>query len=153
MSKLKDKIKIGYTDINIRFRSKKNHSKWMKDTYGEYDSNNSQILLSNELSKREEANTFLHELLHASIWVSGLSAEGGVLEPKKREEIVVNVLANSLAQIFRDNSWVLPYLNKGLKGTINSEQKAGDIVLGRDKKQYKKRTLSKNRKPNRARNS
>ena len=89
MSKLKDKIKIGYTDINIRLRSKKNHAKWMKDTYGEYDSNNSQILLSNELSKREEANTFLHELLHASIWVSGLSAEGGVLEPKKGKKLLL----------------------------------------------------------------
>jgi hypothetical protein len=153
MSKLKTKIKIGYADIEIKLLSKKESPKWCKDHFGEYDSSKSQILLNNNLTKIEEANTFIHELLHASIWISGLSAEGGVLEPKKREEIVVNVLANSLAQIFRDNSWVLPYLNKGLKGTINSEQKAGDIVLGRDKKQYKKRTFSKNRKPNRAWNS
>lgn len=144
MSKLKDKIKIGYTDINIRLRSKKNHSKWMKDTYGEYDSNNSQILLSNELSKREEANTFLHELLHASIWVSGLSAEGGVLEPKKREEIVVNTLANNLAQVFRDNKWVLPYLKKNLTEVVISEQKTGNRILGRNKRQHKKRSFSKN---------
>lgn len=153
MSKLKDKIKIGYLDVGIRLMSKKNYPKWVKDNYGEYDSNKSQILLSNELSKIEEANTFLHELLHASIWVSGLSAEGNVLEPKKREEVVVNVLANNLAQIFRDNKWVLPYLNKGFRGATNIEQKAGDIILGGDKKQHKKRTLSKDRKPNRSRNS
>jgi len=144
MSKLKTKIKIGYADIEIKLLSKKESPKWCKDHFGEYDSSKSQILLNNNLTKIEEANTFIHELLHASIWISGLSAEGGVLEPKKREEIVVNTLANNLAQVFRDNKWVLPYLKKNLTEVVISEQKAGNRILGRNKRQHKKRSFSKN---------
>jgi hypothetical protein len=144
MSKLKTKIKIGYADIEIKLLSKKESPKWCKDHFGEYDSSKSQILLNNNLTKIEEANTFIHELLHASIWISGLSAEGGVLEPKKREEIVVNTLANNLAQVFRDNKWVLPYLKNNLTEVVISEQKTGNRILGRNKRQHKKRSFSKN---------
>jgi len=144
MSKLKTKIKIGYADIEIKLLSKKESPKWCKDHFGEYDSSKSQILINNNLTEIEEANTFIHELLHASIWISGLSAEGGVLEPKKREEIVVNTLANNLAQVFRDNKWVLPYLKKNLTEVVISEQKTGNRILGRNKRQHKKRSFSKN---------
>ena len=144
MSKLKTKIKIGYADIEIKLLSKKKSPKWFKDHFGEYDSSKSQILINNNLTKIEEANTFIHELLHASIWISGLSAEGGVLEPKKREEIVVNTLANNLAQVFRDNKWVLPYLKKNLTEVVISEQKTGNRILGRNKRQHKKRSFPKN---------
>ena len=144
MSKLKTKIKIGYADIEIKLLSKKESPKWYKDHFGEYDSSKSQILINNSLTKIEEANTFIHELLHASIWISGLSAEGGVLEPKKREEIVVNTLANNLAQVFRDNKWVLPYLKKNLTEVVISEQKTGNRILGRNKRQHKKRSFPKN---------
>jgi hypothetical protein len=144
MSKLKTKIKIGYADIKIKLLSKKESPKWCKDHFGEYDSSKSQILLNNNLTKIEEANTFIHELLHASIWISGLSAEGGVLEPKKREEIVVNTLANNLAQVFRDNKWVLPYLKNNLTEVVISEQKTGNRILGRNKRQHKKRSFPKN---------
>ena len=83
MSKLKTKIKIGYADIKIKLLNKKDYPKWCKDHFGEYDSNKSEMLINSNLSNIEEANTFLHELLHASIWISGLSTEGGVLEQKK----------------------------------------------------------------------
>jgi hypothetical protein len=144
MSKLKTKIKIGYADIKIKLLNKKDYPKWCKDHFGEYDSNKSEMLINSNLSKIEEANTFLHELLHASIWISGLSTEGGVLEQKKREEIVVNALANNLAQVFRDNKWILPYLKTNLTGVVISEQKAGNRILGRNKRQHKKRSFSKN---------
>jgi Zn-dependent peptidase ImmA (M78 family) len=73
MSKLKTKIKIGYADIKIKLLNKKDYPKWCKDHFGEYDSNKSEMLINSNLSKIEEANTFLHELLHASIWISGLA--------------------------------------------------------------------------------
>lgn len=144
MSKLKKRIKIGYADIKIKLLNKKDSPKWCKDHFGEYDSNKSEMLINSSLTKIEEANTFLHELLHASIWISGLSTEGGVLEPKKREEIVVNALANNLAQVFRDNKWILPYLKTNLTGVVTSEQKTGNRILGRNKRQHKKRSFSKN---------
>jgi len=144
MSKLKKTIKIGYADVKIRLLNKKESPKWCKDHFGEYDSNKSEMLINSNLTKIEEANTFLHELLHASFWISGLSTEGGVLEPKKREEIVVHALANNLAQVFRDNKWILPYLKTNLTGVVISEQKAGNRILGRNKRQHKKRSFSKN---------
>jgi len=144
MSKLKKTIKIGYADIKIKLLNKKESPKWCKDHFGEYDSNKSEMLINSNLTKIEEANTFLHELLHASFWISGLSTEGGVLEPKKREEIVVHALANNLAQVFRDNKWILPYLKTNLTGVVISEQKAGNRILGRNKRQHKKRSFSKN---------
>ena len=144
MSKLKTKIKIGYADIKIKLLSKKDYPKWCKDHFGEYDSNKSEMLINSNLSNIEEANTFLHELLHASIWISGLSTEGGVLEQKKREEIVVNALANNLAQVFRDNKWILPYLKTNLTGVVISEQKTGNRILGGNKRQHKKRSFPKN---------
>ena len=144
MSKLKKTIKIGYADVKIRLLDKKESPKWCKDHFGEYDSNKSEMLINSNLTKIEEANTFLHELLHASFWISGLSTEGGVLEPKKREEIVVHALANNLAQVFRDNKWILPYLKTNLTGVVISEQKAGNRILGRNKRQHKKRSFSKN---------
>ena len=144
MSKLKTKIKIGYADIKFKLLNKKDYPKWCKDHFGEYDSNKSEMLINSNLSNIEEANTFLHELLHASIWISGLSTEGGVLEQKKREEIVVNALANNLAQVFRDNKWILPYLKTNLTGVVISEQKTGNRILGRNKRQHKKRSFSKN---------
>ena len=144
MSKLKKTIKIGYADVKIRLLNKKESPKWCKDHFGEYDSNKSEMLINSNLTKIEEANTFLHELLHASFWISGLSTEGGVLEPKKREEIVVHALANNLAQVFRDNKWILPYLKTNLTGVVISEQKTGNRILGRNKRQHKKRSFSKN---------
>ena len=144
MSKLKKTIKIGYADVKIKLLNKKESPKWCKDHFGEYDSNKSEMLINSNLTKIEEANTFLHELLHASFWISGLSTEGGVLEPKKREEIVVHALANNLAQVFRDNKWILPYLKTNLTGVVISEQKAGNRILGRNKRQHKKRSFSKN---------
>jgi len=144
MSKLKKTIKIGYADVKIKLLNKKESPKWCKDHFGEYDSNKSEMLINSNLTKIEEANTFLHELLHASFWISGLSTEGGVLEPKKREEIVVHALANNLAQVFRDNKWILPYLKTNLTGVVISEQKTGNRILGRNKRQHKKRSFSKN---------
>lgn len=141
MSKLRTKIRIGYADVKIKLTSKSKSPKWFKEHFGEFDFNKSEIKINDSLSKIEEANTFLHELLHASIWISGLSCEGGVLEPKKREEIVVSTLANNLAQVFRDNKWILPYLKTNLTGVVSSEQKAGNRILGRNKKQYKKRSF------------
>lgn len=141
MSKLRTKIRIGYADVKIKLTSKSKSPKWFKEHFGEFDFNKSEIKINDSLSKIEEANTFLHELLHASIWISGLSCEGGVLEPKKREEIVVSTLANNLAQVFRDNKWILPYLKTNLTGAVSSEQKAGNRILGRNKKQYKKRSF------------
>jgi hypothetical protein len=149
MSKLKTKVKIGYADVAIKILDKKTNPKWCKDNFGEYDSSKSEILISSGLNSREEANTFLHELLHGAAWISGLTADGNVLSTTKREEVVINTLANSLSQILRDNRWILPYL----KHNLIYDNKTRNCVLERATGQHKKRSFSKGRKPQRSRSS
>lgn len=139
MSKLPKKIKIGYADITIHL---KEDTKWSKEHFGEYFSTTSEIHIAKGLSPIEEANTLLHEILHAASWISGLSVDGGVLNNDKKEEVVVSSFANLISQVIRDNSWLLPYLKRSLL----NDKKTGDNLLGRDTRQHKKRTLYEDRK-------
>ena len=137
------KIKIGYDDLKIKsFLFKDN-------TLGEYDAQNKQILLDKNLKSIEKGNTFLHEILHAGLDYSGLSADGGPITNVKKEELIVNSLTNLLVQVIRDNKWFLPYLQKN----INLNEKTGVKVLSGIKKSVAKRTFSKNRNKRRTRNS
>lgn len=139
MSKLPSKIKIGYADISLLL---KKDTKWSKEHFGEYFSTTSEIHIAAGLTPIEEANTLIHEILHASSWIAGLSVDGGVLNNDKKEEVVVSSLANLLSQVFRDNSWLLPYLKRSLL----NDKKTRNNFLGRDKKQRKKRTFYEDRK-------
>jgi hypothetical protein len=87
----------------------------MADLYGQYLSRCNRIELQPELTDIDEANTFIHEMLHAIVWTSSLNQKGQALELSKDEEVVVNVITNNLTQIFMDNDWVLKYLTQKLK--------------------------------------
>ena len=101
---LKRKIKIGYEDLFIK------RIQFKDETLGEYDSDDKKIYIQKNLKGREEGNTFLHEVLHAGMEISGLSTDGGPLKSHKQEELTVNALTNLLTQVIRDNKWFLPYL-------------------------------------------
>ncbi len=92
---LKKKIKIGYDNLaikNIVFKD--------QTTLGEYDAQQKTILLEKNLKGIEKGNTLLHEVLHAGLDYSGLSAEGGPLTNTKKEELTVNALTNLLVQSY-----------------------------------------------------
>ena len=57
-----------------------------------------------------EAETAIHELLHAGGWVWGIEWTSG-----EQEEHVVNSMANALASMFKDNPKLLDYLKDSLK--------------------------------------
>ena len=104
------KIKLGYRVIQIKTfppSFKKDH---MLDAYGQYQERSSIMDLQEELNTLDEVNTLLHEILHASVWISSLNQNGQPLERSKDEELVVNSLTNNLVQVFIDNNWLLPYL-------------------------------------------
>ena len=113
---LKRKIKIGYEDLFIK------HIQFKDETLGEYDSTEQKIYIQKNLKSREEGNTFLHEVLHAGMEISGLSADGGPLKNQKQEELTVNALTNLLTQVIRDNTWFLPYLFGAINGSINGKR-------------------------------
>ena len=146
LSMLKRKIKIGYEDLFIK------RIQFKDETLGEYDSDDKKIYIQKNLKDREEGNTFLHEVLHAGMEISGLSTDGGPLKSHKQEELTVNALTNLLTQVIRDNKWFLPYLFGAINGSINGKRSRSK-ALAATQKRFKKLTLSTNRKQNRSRRS
>ena len=91
-------IKIGYQDITI-----------------ERDTSTFQITIQKGLSPLDEANTLLHEILHGVSYINSLTQTGQPLDSENKEEVVINTITNGLAQVFRDNKWLLPYFMKKFK--------------------------------------
>lgn len=75
--------------------------------YGECDHYERVIRIDDALDSTKSANTLLHELFHA-IWTTY------ALENDDKEERVVTVLSNGLAQVWRDNPDLVKFLNKSL---------------------------------------
>ena len=109
------KIKVGYSTIIIKKQAPQFQKDNMSDNYGQYLSRENKIEIQPDLSDIDEANTLLHEILHASVWICSLTQSGQPLEQSKDEELVINSLSNNLVQVFIDNEWLLPYLTKKLK--------------------------------------
>jgi len=107
------KIKIGYQDIRIE-RETSTFQK-QTDSYGEYDHRKNSITIQNGLGPLDEANTLLHEILHAVVYINSLTQGGQPLDTENKEEVVINTITNGLAQVFRDNRWILPYFKEKFK--------------------------------------
>ena len=106
-------IKIGYQDITIE-RDTSTFQK-QSDAYGEYEHRKNQITIQQGLSPLDEANTLLHEILHGVAYINSLTQTGQPLDKEDSEEVVINTITNGLAQVFRDNKWLLPYFIKKFK--------------------------------------
>ena len=110
---LEKTIKIGYQDITIE-RETSTFQK-QSDCYGEYEHRKNQITIQKGLSPLDEANTLLHEILHGVSYINSLTQTGQPLDSENKEEVVINTITNGLAQVFRDNKWLLSYFIKKFK--------------------------------------
>tara|TARA_R100000988_G_scaffold65093_1_gene33034 strand:- start:126 stop:458 length:333 start_codon:yes stop_codon:yes gene_type:complete len=110
---MEKKIKIGYQDVIIK-REKTTFQK-QSDAYGEYDHRQNSISIQSGLTPLDEANTLLHEILHGVAYINSLTQAGQPMDTENKEEIVINTIANSLSQVFRDNKWLLPYFKDKFK--------------------------------------
>ena len=110
---LERKIKIGYQDVSVE-RDTTTFQK-QSDAYGEYDHRKNTISIQEGLSPLDEANTLLHEIMHGVAYLSSLTQPGEPLDTENKEEMVINTMTNGLAQVFRDNKWLLPYFIKKFK--------------------------------------
>ena len=110
---MEKKIKIGYQDIVIERET----STFQKpsDFYGEDDHRTNTITIQNGLPPLDEANTLLHEILHGIAYINSLTQSGQPLDTENKEEVVINTMTNALAQVFRDNKWLLPYFKDKFK--------------------------------------
>ena len=110
---MEKKLKIGYQDIVIE-RETSTFQK-QSDSYGEYDHRKNSISIQTGLSPLDEANTLLHEILHAVAYINSLTQSDQPLDTENKEEIVINSITNGLAQVFRDNKWLLQYFKDKFK--------------------------------------
>ena len=110
---MEKKLKIGYQDIVIE-RETSTFQK-QSDCYGEYDHRKNSITIQSGLSPLDEANTLLHEILHAVAYINSLTQSDQPLDTENKEEIVINSMTNGLAQVFRDNKWLLQYFKDKFK--------------------------------------
>lgn len=67
-----------------------------KDHLGECDNNLMEIRVLSTLTEREWNDVFIHEIIHAILFVSGT---GALLRAAKDEEAVVTAIGNGLAQL------------------------------------------------------
>ena len=89
-------IKVGYFTVDVNFTS--------TEDYGEFDHETKKITISNSISDLEKFNTLLHECFHAILFERGLSADGGFLfDKEKEEELLVNQLTNGFITLLQDN--------------------------------------------------
>ena len=105
-------IRIGFADIEVKEQAPQFKKANMEGCYGQYTHRENIIEIQPGLSDIDEANTLLHEILHGCVYISSLSTDGQPLSSDNDEEVVVNSLSNYLIQVFRDNKWLLSYLNK-----------------------------------------
>ena len=89
-------IKVGYFTVDVKITS--------TEDYGEFDHETKKITISNTISDLEKFNTLLHECFHAILFERGLSAGGGFLfDKEKEEELLVNQLTNGFITLLQDN--------------------------------------------------
>tara|TARA_R110000744_G_scaffold152183_1_gene266034 strand:+ start:231 stop:608 length:378 start_codon:yes stop_codon:yes gene_type:complete len=113
------KVKIGFADITIE-RTEPSFKKSNTDCFGQYLARENKIEIQKEVSGIDYANTLLHEIIHAIIYLSSLNADGGALKDDDAEEQVANTTTNWLMGVFRDNPQILDII----KEEVNALQKS-----------------------------
>lgn len=102
--KLPTRIKVGARDITIVMATPDE----LDGAYGDYLDDKQRIRLSSERLPQSQAETLIHEILHAC-WPNRWSLVGDV------EETFVSALAPSLANVWRDNPELVAWLSHNLR--------------------------------------
>lgn len=133
LSKLPERIHIGAYPMKLQVipsRSQHKHVVW-----GQFESDTQTIWLNDEFpSLTFMAMIFIHELLHAVWWAQGIS------DQDDKEERVVTLLGTGLTQVFRDNPWLMPWIDDCYRFDRGVKEKSAPLLLtGPDKKPKAKR--------------
>ena len=101
-------VKIGYHNYTIKnldsIVSKCN------EINGQFLASDRIIALSSTEDNISHTNTLIHEILHGIVYQWGIDLDD------KDEEKICNTIANGLTTVLVDNPWLLPYIQKNLKG-------------------------------------
>ena len=99
-------IKVGAFDIAVKSWPIFNASD--ERSFGQFRPASLEIAICDFLPERRQAETMIHEILHA-IW------HVWALRQSSDEEVVVGSMAQGLAAVFRDNPDLLPWLASKLR--------------------------------------
>ena len=109
-------LKVGYRDISIRvIKPDFINENIGSGDYGQFLPKQNRIEIQAQQQPLDEVNTVLHELLHVIVNDIGETQKGGVLAEEETEEKFIYNAANYLSQVFRDNKWLLDYLQAQFK--------------------------------------
>jgi hypothetical protein len=100
-----DKVFLSYLALDI---VEKEHVHGAQE-FGLFSVDASRIEIRSGQGPREEANTLIHEVLHAICYAYGLRL------PFEEEERIVNAVANGLCDFLARNPELVQYLTEGLK--------------------------------------
>jgi hypothetical protein len=78
--------------------------------FGRYDPATNVVTIAPGLQADAEADTLLHELLHAIIAATGLTAVDGPLEESSASEAVIAALTPAMIDLLRRNRALVEYL-------------------------------------------
>jgi Zn-dependent peptidase ImmA (M78 family) len=112
--KIKQHIKIGYRDIEIKISNPDFITDNLTDCFGQYDNRKGVIEIQKNLPAQKLVNTLLHEIGHVVVDISGLNQSGAPLEKDDDEEIVVHQFANYFLAMCKDNPWFLNYIKENI---------------------------------------
>jgi hypothetical protein len=101
-------IKIGYR--NYKIKNLDSIVSKCNEINGQFLATDGVIALSSDEDSISHANTLIHEIFHAIVYQWGIELDD------KEEEKICNTLANGLTTVLVDNPWLLPYIQKNLKG-------------------------------------
>lgn len=116
-TKLPNKVKIGYRDIDIEYVGPDFKNDSFTDSYGEYYNRQGLIKLQDSICGQEMCNSLFHECLHAIVNGSGLNQANGPLKEDDAEELTVNQITNYLMGMFRDNPWFMDFIKENINKT------------------------------------
>lgn len=102
---LPTKIHLGYQEITVEEVSA------IDDTQGSYNNESHEIKIKSGMSKREQLNTLLHELLHACTYTYGIKCE---FSDDDKEEKVINALGNAFTELFIRNPDLIKFIGKSV---------------------------------------
>lgn len=106
IAELPNTIRVGAYTFGIEIWNR--HESLGAQRYGECSSTEQMIRVQDDFATVCKAvDTVLHEITHAIWWASGIQDDD-------KEERTVNALGSGWLQVYRDNSWLLPWLQKAL---------------------------------------
>jgi Zn-dependent peptidase ImmA (M78 family) len=115
------KVSLNFIDVDLVITKPDFANDNMSDCYGQYHRRKNLIEIQHGLSDLDEINTIVHELFHLIAYASG-EVTAGCLKDDTDEERLVNNFANLLITLFRQNAWLLEYLQQRLSDNDHNKK-------------------------------